>query len=901
MSHLNAESAAVDYNSSNDDGAATGPYPSASAETNHTHDHHLAPIHIPVAQLNDYKSDVVKAHQAPPMELAGTEEPAISEEPVFLGDIVWSWIVNFVRWVMRNPKTFSGILVTIMLVLFTKYAQDIVVEVVNLVVKAHPAVSPTDELRSKTAVLGNELRSVINVARTAGAAYIGRNVTGSSLDSLLATEFMNVPFALQTSFGGNSLYFVYVSYLIPSTTTTTTPHWGDCGCQYATSLRVRDFTTSTVADNEDSPIAYCSYVDNLGVQYAFNGTNYSSPVAAPMFNMFSDDADYIGVIQSMTIADQTAGGVWHAPTTFDDPVLNRTIAVLTYSYPLAFDRVTGKCTAAVSVDMDRDWLSTHLKTKTKANNDVVMVGYGRGGNGGGLRFVLENLEGSLTGVAVGGAGSSSSSSFDAFSTPLQRVNRLASVIASYVIPVPGIVGTPNGVMQNLSFVSNGMIYQSLTVLNTWSVLAIGPTSDGTPEIGEALMSLVAEFERSASSLRASHSLAPETCIQSATANRSSMFLRELSNLLKSFGPQVHAAYVTYPVPPSSTAPGISSRMVGACGCEQLLNASTSETSLLDGGALSQQCFIVQQDLTLLTFDDPKLAPRKGASTASASFLNSPRSAFLTSALSNIARPESSSLSPAGSWTAPYPFAPTNAELISYILPLEFEFDAAQGGREYCSVAIVVELSLSVVPRFLSKFTRDGSSEVHLVDMESLQYMGSSSTWFKQHTYPWNQTPNVTVNFILNQLAAAAGSTNELRDRIDGLSVNAAQAPGSPTNQVLNYARVYRGATSSAGVSARTRWGLIELLPSDVAQQQFYPVPSVTSSSQALALLPMDVNLRLFSVVLALMFIFTLNLFVLGCSTVGEGYSTYSLATTPAAAAAVTTPMPLPSGQTPTIP
>ncbi|CUG91467.1 transmembrane protein, putative [Bodo saltans] len=915
--------------------------------------------------------------QTPMQEVSGNVE-----EPVFLGDIVLSYILRFLAWVMRNPKAFSCILVSIMLALFTKYAQDIVVDVVELVVRAHPAVTPTAELRSITSILANEIRSMVKVAQTTGAAYLGRNVVGGSLDSMVSTEFLNVPYALQTSFGGNALYFTYVSYrmnvtLTNGTSTYNTTRWGDMGCQYDTKLHVSDYTTSTVVDDMDSAGAYCTYTDTSGTMYAFVGTNLSASLMTPLPDMYDDEEDYTQVISEMTVADQAAGGIWHVPTTYYDPLLNRTLALLTYSYPLAFDAsgkwhlniqhdplggygmsvrhealrqrlhhehcggrygfwcvlhvhrherhnvcicghepfrqphdataghvrrrgglhagdctddggrpscgrylacshdvlrsaaqpyasaahvllpisvdASGKCIAAVSVDVDRDWFSTRLRSKTFANRELVMVGLGRSpassqSTTGGLRFVLENLEGSLL------------SSTAADRTALPRVNNLVDTMIANA-------GSAS-VMQNTSFVLNGLIYQSLTVMDNWVILGVGPTSDSTTEIGDAMMSLIVSFERSGTALKASQSLAVETCVQSVSSNRSSRFVRELSNLLKSFGPQVHGAYLAYPS-------GVNNSDNGICGCEQ--NSSSFDTSIdivLNGDALPQKCFTVLPNQTMMTFDNARIPPSTPSNGYTASnFENTIRNNFVRDVVSNITSADVSATSNYGIWTAPYAYAPSGSELMSFVLPLAFETNVTSG-VERCTQAIVVEISLSVVPKLLTTFTNNGSTEVYWLDMEALQYMGSSSSYYKNVSYSWASTPNATINNIMKQVSTAASSDAELVNRLDALTLNGAAHAGGAVDQVINYARVFRPGLG-VSIEQRTRWGLVEMLSATEALNEFYPVPTVTSSSQALALLPMDVNLRLFAVVLVLMFVFTLNMFVLGCSTMGERPATIS--------------------------
>jgi hypothetical protein len=455
-------------------------------------------------------------------------------------------------------------------------------------------------------------------------------------------------------------------------------------------------------------------------------------------------------------------------------------------------------------------------------------------------------------------------------------------------------------MQNNSFVLNGLMYQSLTLMDNWVILGVGPTADSNTEIGDAMMSLMSSFERSGTALKASQSLAVETCVQSIGNNRSSRFLRELGNLLKSFGPQVHGAYLAYPSGANNTDNGV-------CGCEQ--SSSSFDASIdfvTNGDALSQKCFTVLPNQTIVSFDNARIAPAAPLNNySSAAFENSERNTFVRNYVSNITSNDVSQISNYGLWSAPYAYTSTGSELIAFVLPLEFQTDATTG-VESCTQAIVVEISLSIVPKLLTTFTNNGTTEVYWIDMETLQYMGSSSSYYKNVSYSWTDTPNATINNIMKQVSTAAGSDVELVNRIDALTLNGAAHIGGAVDQVINYARVFRPGLG-VSIEQRTRWGLVEMLSATEALNEFYPVPTVTSSSQALALLPMDVNLRLFAVVLVLLFVFTLNLFVLGCSTVGEGPQ-WSLGTTPAASrmatsttasATANTPMPLLSGQTPT--
>lgn len=735
---------------------------------------------------------------------AAASEVAPHDEPWFLGDVALSFAVSFLRWVLRNPKTFSSMLVTLMLILFGNYAQNIVVEVVEFVVKAHPDLYPSGELRSKALVLGNELRSYVNVAQTTGAAYVGRKVSCSNLSSIMTTEFLNVPFALQTSFGV-ALYFVYVSYQIPGTS-----HWGDCGCQGWS------YTSSDPA--------ICGYIDASGTQYAFNGTNPAKMFAPPLSNAFVDGYDYIANIKSMTAADQAAGGIWHAPTTYDDPFLRITLTTLTYSFPLAFDPVTGACTLAVSVDIATNYLVDTLQLRS-SNTEVVFAGYGRGQPD--LRFVSDSLQGSL-----------GSRAWSATSVPIPRIQSILSAVVNYADQFGNVLGP----LQNVSFVQGGLLYQSLTVLNQFVVIAQGPTALATPQIGDALLSLLQEFSRSAQALRASYTVSAQRCQTSADSMQSNLFVRELSQLMTSFGVQVFASYLAYAL----RGDGTGAR--GICGCQQGV-AGNSTTQLM--------CFYVNSAVTMTLFNDPK-NPSAGSSTMP--FPQDPRAALLAKLLPTITSQTNGSAS--GFWTAPYPyFDPitlTNVPLVTYVLPVSF--DAVTGE---CTDAVLMDISLLFVPRLLTRFTRNGRSDIHLVDTTALRYMGSSSAYFSDNVYGVLATPNATINSFMTQVYNQV-SLNSSFD----ISLS---LPFGNDGSIINYGRV-------------GRWAIVEIIAVPVALSEFYPIPSITSSSQALALLPMNINLELFTVVLAIIFLYTLNLFILGCSTVGEN---------PGGAAAATAPAPAP--------
>jgi len=258
----------------------------------------------------------------------------------------------------------------------------------------------------------------------------------------------------------------------------------------------------------------------------------------------------------------------------------------------------------------------------------------------------------------------------------------------------------------------------------------------------------------------------------------------------------------------------------------------------------------------MRFSDPK-APQTGMT--SMSFGITRRSALMTQLIPTLTESNSS-----GVWTAPFMYFDSdvgnNLPLMAYMLPLSFNTAGA------CTSAIIIEISLLYVPRLLTKFTVSGS-EMHLVDLNAAVYLGSSYQYYTTDVYGYVSTPNDTINTWIQEGLNRGGAT-----ATSGISfaLDSAQL-------IVNFARV-----------DTTRWGIMEVLTVDAALNKFYPIPSVTSASEALAMMNTSTNLKLFCVVLMIIMLFTLNLFILGCSTVG---ATVAASPPPATAAAAAAPLP----------
>ena len=69
--------------------------------------------------------------------------------------------------------------------------------------------------------------------------------------------------------------------------------------------------------------------------------------------------------------------------------------------------------------------------------------------------------------------------------------------------------------------------------------------------------------------------------------------------------------------------------------------------------------------------------------------------------------------------------------------------------------------------------------------------------------------------------------------------------------------------------AGTNWGVVEVMSPSESLERFFPAPSIATAAEVLSLLPQSTNMELFQLVLGIVFLYTLNIFILGCTAVAE--------------------------------
>ncbi|CAG9583864.1 hypothetical protein LMJF_36_3240 [Leishmania major strain Friedlin] len=148
----------------------------------------------------------------------------------------WDCGMRFIRYIsdlfqyfVRNPKAMGLIFTTVIILLFFKYAQQVVVKAVNAAVRAHSGLEPTDTIRSAFTSFTEELHALERAAQTIGWAYMRDSVEGYDMGTAVVTAFSSLVRNVQLSLMANMRTCVVRAFPAAASTVFTSRHWGQIG------------------------------------------------------------------------------------------------------------------------------------------------------------------------------------------------------------------------------------------------------------------------------------------------------------------------------------------------------------------------------------------------------------------------------------------------------------------------------------------------------------------------------------------------------------------------------------------------------------------------------------------------------------------------------------------------
>ncbi|ORC91393.1 uncharacterized protein TM35_000063980 [Trypanosoma theileri] len=736
----------------------------------------------------------------------------------------------------KHPRIMGFLLTSAILLLFFKYSQVIVVKAVHYALSSHPGLETSDDLRSSAVSFSHDLESFVNVAKMIAWSYQFRNISGYDINTLRGSAFLNLLYSYEIAMGSR-IRHAFVLYEIPShltnsssNTTTNTPsssyssssyslssssssstemisslltlneenaseikRWGQVGCMEPGSADTR---------NNAQFSTLCAYVDPTGRLTGFNGTNVSN-ILYTSDDGFVEHLDFVREAQKLTPKDRERG-VWQRPNKYQDRFYNQTLYVMTFVLPIHFDSITGKCTAVAGVEVSLSSLAEAISVPA-TNTEVVLVDTRYLQEEGG-QFVVDTIETDLLGVTP----------FPSTATPRERINTMASTILRQ---------HGGKLLQNGSFFENGLVYQSLTLMDTWMLFARSPLVLSAAEVHASLRSLLTEHERLAAATMLNYESGVE-CELAANEKHNSRFLEALGVMQRTSGSHINSLYVAYQLTNTTTTTTTMENVWGACGC--FLNVKLKD---------QLRCFYTNSDGMEISFDGVSLSESNNVNTTR--FNETPRGEFVKNRVQNIT-------SISGEWTKPYvlvdPISNTQISAFSFIQPSLLNNFNKNGPR----AAAIVDLAMSFLPEFLNASTRLGTTGLFLIDRrDNSTFMGTRVLTTTDIVYPGMNTPNKTINrFTTAVYEELGGSFNH-------------SISFSMEGQLVNYEVI------------EPHWGLVEIIPADVALFRFLPSPSVRGATDALRLIPTGETVLLFLFVAGIFASYMLNLLILGCSKLGK--------------------------------
>ncbi|KAK7197895.1 hypothetical protein NESM_000743900 [Novymonas esmeraldas] len=839
------------------------------------------------------------------------------------GALFIRYLNGLFQYFVRNPKAMGLIFTTAIILLFFKYSQQVVVKAVNAAVRAHPGLEPTDTLRSAVVSFTEELQGLERVAQTIGWAYIRDAVTGYNIHTAVNTTFFSLVNTFQTSFTANVK--TYVVYALPTAVVGPAPsgHWGQIGCA-----------------SEDASIATCFYVGEDSTARQWNLTTNTGDGGLSVSDVFIEQRmpDLLSVATTATKGSAlAAAGVWTRASMTRRIFSSKTVRTISYLLPIAFN-TAGYATAMAGIDVSVELLMDTVNVTATPNMEVVVVD-NRYNVGDGGQFVYDSFNEALFWDVPYGARN----------VPVDRIRDLASTILHENSGILAVNG---------SFYQNGLIYQSLTMMSHWTLIASSPLALSVAEVAATLGAIVKESK----GIAVAASGLFRDCESSANKQQNSVTVESFGQIEQAFGAQLQSLYMSYTL---SNVADTSSR------------GSSSSSSSDSSSSDSSSSFIEKSGTSGTTTSSSSVKPHASSTASSsahvhhhASSSSVPHSLHSSTAASSfssssvkVTPPTGSSGTDSTAAHAPHPnsgggggvlmsaLAATAAEP-RWVKELDTRASTSTTGSAaaaahrwgVCGCAyssssqtscfytsskavetvfsgsVFTDAPASSIQTFNVATSRRGLFTAQYIDgttttsgFWTMPYIGTDtitgSTFVAvSYVYPsvYDSHGNVTRAAVLDTTAAwmaSALKANQhsgttalyLIDRrgagtflasstatrpVDGV-YPALETPDKDFNHIANAVYHTAGDSWDRSISfhmgptlvnyqvVEGQWGVVEVMPGTVALERYLPTPAVTGATDALRLLQPGDTVQLFLYVGGILFIYFLNLLILGCSQLGQ--------------------------------
>jgi hypothetical protein len=531
------------------------------------------------------------------------------------------------------------------------------------------------------------------IYQTESAACYDLMMGGGS--NFSTTGFLQSTYMLQTALGGQ-VRFAYVSYQIPGTN----GMWGDCGCE----LHAAGLPTN------------CFFTDRNGTYHNLNASNLNQQWKTT--NYTTQFETYTQNIMNMT-SNNLYGGIWQTPQVYTDPASNLTSELLTFSTPLAFDPITGKCILAASVDIDTAYISAALAAASgPMMTNVVIDTRGQG------TYVASSIPNATGGMLM---------VYPALNTPNNQVNLITRQAKSQLTWLNLTLAYSVAGTFYTSFCFKG-VHSVISMLDTLPAdLPSGTDSQSVDATAAAIGTTLGSATASARALADLYQSNAINCV--APNNATQQFFNQIYGIQTAYGYDVAYAYITYR--------DMSSGRVGDCGCQ-----------MVAGQVQTADCYYMNASGYSISFVGPNVNGMQ---------LMSPRlvdqSATLYQQIFNLTTANAS-----GAWLIPEPWTDPSSgevmELVTFTVPI---FD--MNGTVIAAASI--DFRVSAISRILARNKASVLAETLFIDTRGTGNLIATSDAYSAGVFMQNlnynmQNPRV-LNFLLNVYSALGdmwlGATN----------------------------------------------------------------------------------------------------------------------------------------------
>ena len=549
--------------------------------------------------------------------------------------------------------------------------------------------------------------------------------------------------SLQQSFV--ALRYVYISYAIPGGNT-----WGDCGCQSGPDL---------------GPPFSCYYANQSNYLLFTDNANLSQ-ITKVVPDSDTSMAAYTQVIKTMTKANWDSG-LWHTPEQWVDTLTNKTVRVMSFSLPIAFD-ANGNCILAASSELDLSTPNLGLNGIGALGEMVLLDGRGSG-------FLIDgSLEHFYTATPT--------------ATPSSRINDLITTFKN---------ANNNNILVNASFSQNGFNYQSATIDGVFVIINRVPIQEQALVASSALKSVFDSIMLATGGSVAAYNLWNswgmdfQAAISDPGRYRSSTWFVTLQSIFSAIFPKISYLYIEYQY-------------------TNTLNGSTlwGESGVYFSGNDSLGPQGLPQDFT--SYITAANSSEYEFYNANLSMLQPP---FPSSNSANdywtLQIQQLTSADGYGVWTLPWLF--DGQQLLSFLVPLGFDV----GGN--CIKGAGADVDATFVHNFLQQYKAPGATDLVMLDTRGVGKLGGSPVVIATAQtvltgtaiYTAATLPNTFLSPLLTRAAANAPGGN--------LTATTAAFSyfDAPSTSVVNVVRV----------PLVSYWAVVEIVPVQSLQQQ------ITSASQ----------------------------------------------------------------------